>query len=174
MNKMAKGAIATAAGVVLLIGGGGTLAWWSDTAESKAGTIATGDLDLHADNNSWSLQNGGTIDIATYKMVPGDVLVFTQDVDITVKGNNLAADLTPVLGGVASGLGNAKYSVTTSLQKDGVDVQMTNLKNVDIDDATATITFTFDGEGTLGQAGVNGSYNFDKVGFSLVQQSRTP
>ena len=31
MNKLTKGAIATAAGVILLMGGAGTLAYWNDS-----------------------------------------------------------------------------------------------------------------------------------------------
>lgn len=44
MQKITKGALASGAAALLLIGGGSTLALWSDQETVKGGTIATGDL----------------------------------------------------------------------------------------------------------------------------------
>ena len=82
MNKYTKGAIATGAAIVLLLGGAGTFALWNDDAE-----VAGGDDQLRNAHDrarrtsaSWIDSNGDPIlDIATYLIVPGDVLTFTQD-----------------------------------------------------------------------------------------------
>ena len=44
MNKLTKGAIATAAGIALLLGGAGTFALWNGQTTIAGGTISTGTL----------------------------------------------------------------------------------------------------------------------------------
>ena len=46
MNKLTKGAIATAAGIALLMGGAGTFALWNDSVGVNGGTVQTGTLDI--------------------------------------------------------------------------------------------------------------------------------
>ncbi|WP_323960999.1 alternate-type signal peptide domain-containing protein [Arthrobacter sp. JZ12] len=96
MNKMAKGAIATAAGVVLLIGGGGTLALWQTDAEAEAGTITAGNMTLSAQGEGVWTVNGGTqpIKIGEYPIVPGDTVTFTQTLTADLDGQNLVANLS--------------------------------------------------------------------------------
>src|SRR5690606_34468068 len=85
MNKLLKGSIAGAAGIVLLLGGAGTLAYWNDSANlTNAGSISSGVLNVEADaaapgswNNSISL------------IVPGDTRTFTQSLDLAATGDNL-------------------------------------------------------------------------------------
>lgn len=168
MNKMAKGAVATAAGVVLLIGGGGTLAVWNVETNSKAGTVASGDLNLTTSNGKWVV-NGGTeaIDITTYRVVPGDMLTYTEEVDITVQGNNLAADLSIVSpSGTNVDFGD-HYTVTpVTLKKGGVTVpaRLTD----DVQDAVASVSFEFRAD-TTGRGSVNASYNLGAIAFKLDQ-----
>ena len=49
MNKFAKGSLAAGAGLVLLLGGAGTLAYWNDSAELEGGTIEAGSMTFSAD-----------------------------------------------------------------------------------------------------------------------------
>src|SRR5699024_1312147 len=51
MNKFAKGSVAAGAGLVLLLGGAGTLAYWNDSAELANGSIHAVNLKLEADND---------------------------------------------------------------------------------------------------------------------------
>ncbi|SDZ09871.1 alternate-type signal peptide domain-containing protein [Herbiconiux ginsengi] len=103
MNKLAKGAIAGAAGVVLLLGGAGTFAFWNSTANVAGGTIVAGNL-LVANTGAagvWTDQNGTTIDVATYRIVPGDTLTYTDDLTVTAVGDNLQATLALAGGSIA-------------------------------------------------------------------------
>ncbi|MGD8193193.1 alternate-type signal peptide domain-containing protein [Herbiconiux sp. P18] len=103
MNKLAKGAIAGAAGVALLLGGAGTFAFWNSSAEVSGGTITAGNLLIsNADGpGSWTDQNGAAVSIATYRIVPGDTLTYTDDLAVTVQGNNLVATLGLGEGSIA-------------------------------------------------------------------------
>jgi alternate signal-mediated exported protein len=172
MNKMAKGAIATAAGVVLLIGGGGTLAVWNVEQDAKAGTIAAGDLNLVAGTGTWSVAGPtGPVeipDISTYRVVPGDVLTYTQDVDITLDGNNLTANLTVTNPNGANGNFKAGTYTTSgvSLSKGGAPI--TNPLKDDVVDAIASVSFEFLSS-TSGRDSVNATYDFSGVAFKLDQ-----
>jgi alternate signal-mediated exported protein len=96
MNKLVKAAIAGAAGVALLLGGAGTLASWNDSENITGGTITAGTLTIAPvanSSNGWS--NGlGAIDIASYRIVPGDQLTYTSTFTVTAQGDRLTADVT--------------------------------------------------------------------------------
>jgi len=103
MNKLTKGAIAGAAGIILLMGGAGSLAYWSDSANAGAGSqvVTAGQLKFGtAAAGTWSL-NGTTItaaNLASARIVPGDTVSFTQTVPFTAQGNNLKFKATTVAG----------------------------------------------------------------------------
>ncbi len=87
MNKLAKGAVATALGTALLLGGAGTLALWNDSADLGAGQdIASGVLTLDAATGTW--------DANPALWVPGDAITYTTTVSIVAQGDNLAAELS--------------------------------------------------------------------------------
>ena len=100
MNKYTKGAIATAAGIVLLLGGAGTFALWSDNVGITGGTITSGDLDVALSGSAvWvdisdADPTPETININTFKIVPGDELQLTQDLAVQASGNNIKAELS--------------------------------------------------------------------------------
>jgi len=101
MNKLVKGSIAGAAGIALLLGGAGTLATWnsSATVATTGSNITAGTLDIKAttgtSGDGWR-DATKTIDIAAFKVVPGDVLTYTKTFDVTATGDNLTA--TSALG----------------------------------------------------------------------------
>lgn len=99
MNKLTRGAIAAGAGLVLLLGGAGTFALWSDSVTLNGSTITAGELKFGTVGSpTWvNATNGGNTPIAnisTFKMVPGNTLKMTQTVQITATGDDLKADLT--------------------------------------------------------------------------------
>ncbi|MCS5715513.1 alternate-type signal peptide domain-containing protein [Herbiconiux sp. CPCC 205716] len=104
MNKLTKGAIAAAAGVVLLLGGAGTFAFWNSSAQVAGGTITAGNLAVsNADGpGSWTDQNGAAVNIATYKIVPGDTLTYTDTLSVVAVGDNLVATLGILPGTIAA------------------------------------------------------------------------
>jgi alternate signal-mediated exported protein len=97
-STLLKGTAAIAVGAALLLGGGGTLANWNDAATATPGSIVSGDLNLEAKEGTWT--NTADVDVTegledgTYTVVPGDVLTFTQNLDVTLKGDNMAATIS--------------------------------------------------------------------------------
>lgn len=171
MNKMTKGAIATAAGVLLLVGGGGTLAVWNVQQDAEAGTVASGDLNLVAEAGVWTIAGQATpIDISTYKIVPGDTLTYTQNVDITLDGDNISASLSVVNpNGVNSGFEAGTYTTSAvTLTKDGESLQNPLDEDDDVTDAVASVTFDFL-TATTGRESVDATFDFSGVAFKLEQ-----
>jgi alternate signal-mediated exported protein len=89
MNKNVKGGIALGAGLLLLIGGGGTFALWNATSEADAGTINTGHLTAAAFTGSWEDASGATFTPGTDFAVPGDELTYTATSAVSAEGTNL-------------------------------------------------------------------------------------
>jgi alternate signal-mediated exported protein len=119
MNKLTKGAIATAAGVILLMGGAGTFATWNAQVGVTGQTITAGNLALSAGTGTWSSSISGAIsNIGIYRIVPGDTLTFTQPVTLTAVGHNLTAtvavDPTSVVAASSSTADTALKSFITS------------------------------------------------------------
>jgi alternate signal-mediated exported protein len=171
---MTKGAIVTAAGVMLLVGGGGTLAVWNVQQNAAAGTVASGDLNLEAREGVWTVAGANgpiTIpNINNYQIVPGDTLTYTQSVDITLDGKNLLANLTVVNpAGVNGGFAANTYTTSAvTLTKDGEEIENPLGEDDDVADAVASVTFDFL-EATAGRASVDATYNFSAVAFKLEQ-----
>jgi len=99
MNNKTKGVIAGIAGIALL-GGGTTFALWSADADVNGGTITNGDLDVTAGALTWQDVSSDrapghphAIDLATWRMVPGDEARGTVQLDVVLVGDNLVANL---------------------------------------------------------------------------------
>ena len=67
MNKSTKGALAASSAAVLLLGGAGSLAFWSDSQDVGSANITSGELDLSAPDcaddllagtHGWQLDGG--------------------------------------------------------------------------------------------------------------------
>lgn len=103
MNKLTKAGIATAAGIALLMGGAGTLAYWNDSANLTGGTITAGKLDITSvSGGHWENSSGTTIDIASYKVVPGETLTYKANVNVQLEGDALQARLVLGSGSIAT------------------------------------------------------------------------
>ena len=109
MNKLVKGAVATAAGVALLMGGAGTFAYWNDSVGITGATITAGNLvltDATPSNGVWTVQKNGTgtattvSNIATFVVSPGDKFSYTKIVKFTATGDNLTAKLSLAPGSI--------------------------------------------------------------------------
>lgn len=95
MNKLAKGAVAGAAGIALLMGGAGTFALWNDTSTVSGTTISSGELSVAtASPGAWST--------APELWVPGDTYTYTEVLTLSAVGDNIAAELS-TSGGVTGG-----------------------------------------------------------------------
>lgn len=93
MNKTGKGLMAAAAGA-LLIGGAGTLAYWTAEADVDGGSITAGSLTLTSndDCSGWLYADGSaSAGSPVTAFVPGDVVTATCSFTVGAEGDNLAA-----------------------------------------------------------------------------------
>ena len=155
MKKETKGALAAGVGLLLLLGGAGTLAFWTESKPITGGPISSGHLRLVTDATntgcgSWKLDTGESAP-ATYTvgdpLVPGDVLSRDCAFTVSATGNHLRAtvDVTAVNFSGADGDFGGKLDTSVSAVKvDGSPV--TSFTEAD-DGAqlTASVTVTFDG-----------------------------
>ncbi|SFH26811.1 alternate-type signal peptide domain-containing protein [Cryobacterium levicorallinum] len=107
MNKLTKGAIAGAAGLTLLLGGGTTFALWNSSAVVAGGTIEAGNLVVSPSAidgvevaGVWTDQNDVVLNLETFAASPGDVLVYTKKMHVLAEGDNLVAELTLDAGSI--------------------------------------------------------------------------
>ncbi|WP_269938278.1 alternate-type signal peptide domain-containing protein [Arthrobacter sp. HY1533] len=172
MNKIAKGAIATGVGIVLLAGGGGTLAVWNQTDIGTQGKISAGDLNLVAGTGVWKNAKNEDITIGSYRVVPGEVLTYTQPLTVTLEGDLMVAHLTLTGASPVNGFVPADVTTSTTLtDAAGVTVEGNTPLDKDHDgDFTATTTFAFR-LGTEGRSSVNATYDFKDIGYMLEQQT---
>ncbi|WP_127473136.1 alternate-type signal peptide domain-containing protein [Microbacterium sulfonylureivorans] len=108
MKKSMKGTIAIAAGIALLLGGGGSLAYWQGSAQVSSATIQTGELSVAlTPGATWQVKRGSTTTditstLASFKMVPGDTVVYTVPFQTKANGTNLTASGAINWGGYAT------------------------------------------------------------------------
>jgi alternate signal-mediated exported protein len=148
MNKSTKGALAAAAAGVLLLGGAGTLAFWTDTESTPGVTINTGHLDLTDLNcgTGWTLDGGSAY--TSQLLVPGDTLSKTCTAELDIAGAHFTqADFAVT---VPSDLtGNA--ALLAELSTPDIDVSLngspqasaTNVAVADGDDVEVAITIVW-------------------------------
>jgi alternate signal-mediated exported protein len=136
MNKLVKGAIAGAAGIVLLMGGAGSLAYWNDSANAGPGaganSITAGTLTITAANSgSWTkgmYNNSGVqtvapaavASLAAVKVVPGNRLVYTQSFNVVGTGDDLFFTIGSTNGAVsAASAAAADVNLATAINAAG-------------------------------------------------------
>ena len=124
MNKIAKASIAGAAGVVLLMGGAGSLAYWNSTANlgSNGTTITAGTLSATAGVGSWTSSFNGGASAAGLPalLVPGNRLTYTQTFTVSATGDNLLFSVgvtTPTLDGTNKLAAKLVQTGVVSVQK---------------------------------------------------------
>ena len=152
MKKTTKGAIAAGAAAVLLMGGAGTLAYWSDSATVDGGSVNSGELALDAGTctGDWvyAASNSAAPGTPVTNIVPGDAVSTTCDFVITAAGDNLTAELTaPTTVGITPDPTDPATTfdatVAVGYEIGGVAVPATITEDNDTDTVTATITVTF-------------------------------
>jgi alternate signal-mediated exported protein len=180
MNKLIKGAIACAAGIALLLGGAGTFALWNSTAAAGAGHIKSGTLSLAAPTaGAWAnITTGAPVaiaDIDDFRMVPGNVLQFTQTLAVNATGDDLTADLTydPLsITGTAALKSALVPTLTATASGAGIVSAGTNAFTVTPSASSATVTVVLTVElpesVTTGQGG---TVNLGGLTFTLTQRA---
>jgi alternate signal-mediated exported protein len=90
MNRTTKGALAAGAAGALLLGGVGTLAFWTDTEVITGTDIDSGHLQLVSPDCTGWLLDGGAAYVAQV-LVPGDILTQVCEYTVTADGEHLTA-----------------------------------------------------------------------------------
>ncbi len=153
MNKLAKGALAGGLGIALLLGGGATLAYWNDSVPVSGATITAGSLDVAPTGTpAWTVTNGSVVnkpitDIATFRMVPGDVLTYQAAYTVTAVGDNLKAQAslgTNSLTGDADLIARLTKTATVAVGAGAASAGPVAVVNGDQLNVTVTIAWPFD------------------------------
>jgi alternate signal-mediated exported protein len=161
MNNTLKGALAGTAGIALLMGGFGSYALWSDSEQLAPSTVQSGELSIDTTPGSYDDTRTATAgDWAVGdKMVPGDVITYTQTFTVKGSGKNLEGTiaLAPAAmsaNGFGSGL-TRSVTVTDTSDNTTLEPSGTNGFSFDAPFGTATlkavVTYTFDASGTTDQ-----------------------
>jgi alternate signal-mediated exported protein len=167
MKKPTKGALAAGAAAVLLLGGAGSLAYWTDVETFGGDTIGSGTLALAAaDCAAWTFDDGeptnasdeGELTNASIygpgsAVVPGDVLTTTCSYTITAKGDHLRATVEASTSGFVD---DADFDGNLSVEVADIAVNGTSATEFtevnDGQDLTVQLEVAFDGEDTESQA----------------------
>jgi alternate signal-mediated exported protein len=94
MKKSTKGALAAGAAAFLLLGGAGTLAYWTDDAQVDGGTVDSGSIDLINVEcaTDWTYDDDTTTLLTTVtSIVPGDTIVKQCTADLVLVGDHIGA-----------------------------------------------------------------------------------
>ena len=163
MNKVTKGALAAAAGAAILVGGAGTMAaWQSNAGNTGSTTVTAGSLDVkQIGGGTWTWADGTTALPANARLVPGDVIKYTADYQVTVDGTNLSADLVANVGGVS---GELKNYLKTSTSGGGTQ------QNVTTGPHKVTTTITFDPTEAGANGGMNKQASLENATVTLTQK----
>ncbi|MFT4188472.1 MAG: alternate-type signal peptide domain-containing protein [Aeromicrobium sp.] len=92
MKKSTKGALAAAAAAVLLLGGAGTLAYWTADATLDGGSVTAGEITLTDVQcaSSWTHDDAGGTEAVT-TIVPGDTITKQCTGTLTLVGDHIGA-----------------------------------------------------------------------------------
>ncbi|MCD4535088.1 alternate-type signal peptide domain-containing protein [Nocardioides sp. cx-169] len=157
MKKTIKGALAATAAGTLLLGGAGSLAYWTDTGTVGGGAVTSGHLKLNpttagAPCTAWTIDGTpGTFVPGTDKIVPGDVLTRTCSYTVSMAGKHVTANLAVsdsagTWGGTANALTSglpANVLQKSVVFKKGVATITPPVAIVNDDVISAVLTVTF-------------------------------
>ena len=175
MNKVIKGAVAAGAATVLLVGGAGTFAFWSDQATVAGGTLTSGFLSLDVTNATWTditHTAPGPFDPATDTIVPGDVIRYTANAVVDGDGKNLEATLEADTSGIG---GDLAPFIDITFTVGGVSSPTPEL-SYDLGPVSGSETypivmvFTFDPNATFAD-GMNSDLNLADFELTLTQNT---
>jgi alternate signal-mediated exported protein len=155
MNKSTKGALAAGAAASLLLGGAGSLAYWTDSDTVDGSDIASGHLKLVQSptdcDAKWQL-NGSDLK-STDVLSPEDTLTRHCAYTVSMDGTNLTATLAVVGGDLGGGdpelegdldvVGAFTYDndITDAVDPDAVVNNTTTLNNGGVVDVLVTVSF---------------------------------
>lgn len=188
MQKTTKGALASVAAAVLLLGGGTSLAYWTASADVTGGAITAGELKLTAGScdTNWVYAAGNASAGSTVTTwVPGDSVTKSCTYTVDAIGDNLLATLdapTSVAlttdSADAASTENASASVTYLLDNAAIVDANANVAGLQITEAAASrtlkatfvVTFPYGNDTTINANDTqNWEADFDALTVTLTQ-----
>lgn len=171
MHTTTKGAVAAGAAAVLLLGGAGSLAYWSDDATLNGGSVTSGSLSIDpvSCSDTWKYASGDAEDDDVVEgIVPGDSIFKICTFTIGAVGDHLSAsptvpdelDYTPPEG--AGSTLTLDIDATYTLEGDDFDENdvITEENDTDVLSARIVVTFPFGNDTTIN---VNDTQAFTKT-----------
>lgn len=154
MKKATKGTLASGVGVLLFLGGAGTMAFWTDSQPITGGAINSGHLKITTDATNtgcgaWKLDSAEQAPV-TYNvgdpLVPGDTLTRVCAFTVSASGNHLRATVGITAVNFSGAAGDFSGNLHASVS--GVTINGTPVTSfTEADDGatlTADVTVTFD------------------------------
>jgi alternate signal-mediated exported protein len=147
MKRTTKGALAAGAAATLLLGGAGSLAYWTETVTVPGSTLESGHLAITGDTCAtagWTL-DGGTPVVGSTRIVPGDQL--TKDCEFVIEGegdhlDNVTLNITSVSWSGSNALTTALGTPSATFSDS--NGPLTSPATVDVGETiTAEIVVTF-------------------------------
>lgn len=118
MKRSTKGAIAAGAAAVLLLGGAGTLAFWTDSATVAGGDLRAGELTLSPVACGDWLEDGVPVEI----LVPGDTITKDCTGTLTLVGDHIGATVELDDASVAAAEAAFNDAAPNESSEDAVDI----------------------------------------------------
>lgn len=147
MKKSTKGAFAAGTAAVLLLGGAGTLAYWTDAKDAPGTTIDSGHLKLSDAACAGWLLDGGAAYVAQ-TLVPGDTLTQVCTFTVDSDGEHLAASFdvsTPGLTGAQALLDELDVDASYEVN-DVAAAPPAAIVDGDVVEATIVVTWPYGSE----------------------------
>ena len=148
MNRSTKGALAGGAAVALLLGGMGTLAFWTDTGTIESVDVDSGHLKLVSPDcgAGWILDGGATFTDAHF-LVPGDTLTKVCTYTIDAAGEHLGATFTATgptdIGGAAALVDEISFGAAYEVNDVASGDTDVAVSDGDVVKATLTVTWPY-------------------------------
>lgn len=182
MNKRTKGAIAAGGAAVLLLGGAGSIAYWSDEETLEGGPITSGTLGISTASGQWfdisptpgpGAAGAAISDPEAFRIVPGDILEYRASATVTATGEHLVATLranAQQVTGDAELLSRLAVTVTAGALtgENGVQITPTGATQ----SFPVTVRIAFDSQ-TPDQVGQGQTVNLDALTLTLQQNARS-
>lgn len=146
MKKSTKGAIATGAAAILLLGGASTLAFWNDDAAISGGTLASGSIELGTVTcGTWKHTED---DSTVVKIVPGDNVYKDCTTTLTLVGDHIGATLAIDPASIPTGaLADELDASVVLTDAAGLAIPSNAITEEGTTNLRARITVDFDGPG---------------------------
>lgn len=163
MKKTTKGAVAAVAAGALLLGGAGTLAYWTDDANVDGGTVNSGSIELTATDCStapWThTEDGSTV----VNIVPGDTIEKVCEATLVLEGDHIGA--TVELD--ADSLSDVEGALGQELEA-GATIPAGPVTGEGTHDVSVTISVSFPGEPAT-NASQNGTAVLNGLALTATQ-----